>query len=201
MIRRGRKRHVVTLTREAATKYLLLLSEFPFAILGKVRGKKDAKQLINRIEHQWDTLNSRGKSVRAIQRVSGDEECGVPTSIDGRVYLVFMARTASRSCLNLSRASGEVKHHTSKLDSTLSGFSDWLLETTNNTILAFLFAQRITVFGIRISQHKNGVGELTLVRFQIFDQFILVHTTKCVRQLHTMASSFFAITRRDTTMR
>ena len=90
VVRFGRRRRRITLTGEAATQDLLVLCEFPFATLSKGRGVKDAQQQLNLIEHQWDTRTPRGKSVRAIWRVRGDEEYGLPNALDERVYMVLM---------------------------------------------------------------------------------------------------------------
>ncbi len=90
VVRFGRRRRRITLTGEAATQDLLVLCEFPFATLSKGRGIKDTQQQLNLIEHQWDTQTPRGKSVRAIWRVRGDEEYGLPNALDERIYMVLM---------------------------------------------------------------------------------------------------------------
>lgn len=89
--RRGRTKHVVTLSGEAATKDLLLFCEYPFATLSDGRGKAGALQIANRIEHEWNVVDPQsGKTVRALWQVIGDEELGLPTAQDELVYLVLM---------------------------------------------------------------------------------------------------------------
>ncbi len=90
VIRFGRKRRRITLSGEAATQDLLILCEYPFAVLNNGSSRKSAQQQLNLIEHQWDTRTPRGKSVRAIWRVRGDEEYGLPNALDERVYMVLM---------------------------------------------------------------------------------------------------------------
>jgi hypothetical protein len=90
VVRFGRRRRRITLTGEAATQDLLVLCEFPFATLNDRRSSKSALQQLNLIEHQWDTQTPRGKSVRAIWRVRGDEEYGLPNTLDERIYMVLM---------------------------------------------------------------------------------------------------------------
>lgn len=89
--RRGSRKRIVTLRGQATTKDFLLFSEFPFATLSDGRGKKDAMQVANRIEREWDVVDPQsGKTVRARWQVNGDEELGLPTAQDEMVYLVLM---------------------------------------------------------------------------------------------------------------